>query len=341
MVGVGIVGLGFGKKGHLPAFRACPNASVLALIGRDPARSLSAGTEFSLPRSFASFSEMLADPAIQAVSLALPPAEQPEYIAQALAAGRHVFCEKPLGCGSKRAWELARLASDAGLATAVDFEFPEIVPWQEARRLLQSGAMGKVLHFELHWLLQTYANKHGLHSWKTDAAQGGGTLGNFVSHVFYNLEWLLGPLTALSCRASDQDRLLTLQVELGGGVGGIARVGANTPHCYRHQLEIFCENGILLLENLGEDYVKGFRLTLQKGDQRELRAIDEEAQGQADGRIVAVSRLARRFLQNAAGGRGTKVQELPDLAAGARVEFLLEKAREAIASGRWEGCNGN
>jgi predicted dehydrogenase len=234
--------------------------------------------------------------------------------------------------------KLAEMARKSGLASAVDFEFSEIVPWRRAREMLKGQEQGKLLHFEVHWQLQTYANKNGLHNWKTDASQGGGTLGNFVSHVFFYLEWLLGPMRSLLCKTSDQDRLVTLLVELESGQSGLIRVGANTPHCFRHQVELFCENGILLLENLGEDYVKDFRLTLQRGNSRQLLSTDAEAQTFSDGRIAAVNRLARRFLEQVSAGHGMKNEKVPDLAAGARVELLLEKAGAANASGRWEGC---
>ncbi len=81
----------------------------------------------------------------------------------------------------------------------VDFEFPDIDEWQQAKTLLDQGGVGNLRHIAVTWNVQTYANRMGLSSWKTRMEDGGGTLYSFVSHVFYYLEWFAGSIRRLVC----------------------------------------------------------------------------------------------------------------------------------------------
>ena len=87
--------------------------------------------------------------------------------------------------------------ASAGIVHVIDFMFPEVEAWQQARALLDEGAIGRLTHFAYTWRIETYASRTGADTWKTRTIEGGGALGNFGSHVFYNIEWLLEPVTRL------------------------------------------------------------------------------------------------------------------------------------------------
>src|SRR5215468_10208290 len=96
-----------------------------------------------------------------------------------------------------------RMAKTAGgIATAVDFNFSAILAFRKAKVLLDEGAIGRLRHVEVNWNVENYGTRMRLKNWKTLGGDGGGVLGNFVSHCFYNLEWFCGPITGLSARLS-------------------------------------------------------------------------------------------------------------------------------------------
>ena len=168
---VAIIGQGFGRSAHLPAWQADPRAEVLGVFSRQDTPAL-------LERA-----------QVDIVSLAVPPAAQPHLIGAA--AGKHIFCEKPLAADLASA---TRLKPKGQLG--IDLFFPEIPAWQEARRRL--SGLGPLRHAHLSWRLESRAFRFGATGWKTNPAEGGGTLVNFASHTFHYLEWLFGPIAALT-----------------------------------------------------------------------------------------------------------------------------------------------
>ena len=82
----------------------------------------------------------------------------------------------------------------------IDFEFPELPAWQRAKALIDEGAIGTLRHVVVTWQVENYATRMRLKSWKTNGDDGGGVLGNFVSHCFHYLEYFCGPLANLSAQ---------------------------------------------------------------------------------------------------------------------------------------------
>ncbi|MGH7409799.1 MAG: Gfo/Idh/MocA family protein, partial [Candidatus Methylomirabilis sp.] len=90
MVGVGIIGTGFGRQVHIPGLMAVPNARVVGVASRQYERARQVAAEFSLPRHFASWRELIECPEIDAVTIAAPPACHEEMALAALAGGKAV-----------------------------------------------------------------------------------------------------------------------------------------------------------------------------------------------------------------------------------------------------------
>jgi predicted dehydrogenase len=332
---VGVAGAGFGKRVHVPAFRADERCEVVAICATSFERAAKAAQEAAVARAFGNFREMLEKGNVDAVSIAAPPAAQPELIVEAARAGKHVLCEKPLAANEKDAARALDAAEGAGLIHAMDFIFPEIPAWSRAAAILKERQLGRLRHAALTWKVETQAFASGLDSWKTRNAEGGGALGNFMSHSFYYLEWLLGPFTRMAAR-------------LARGKGGDARVEAwmeTTEGCpvtveiandaFRgpgHRLEVYGEDGSLALSNPTRDYVNGFTLSVARRASGGFSTEPVENFATPDGRIGAVSAIVRRFLDGVLTGSRVK----PNLANGVRVQRLMAKAREADESGSWQ-----
>ncbi|MEP7357569.1 MAG: Gfo/Idh/MocA family oxidoreductase, partial [Anaerolineales bacterium] len=308
---VGIVGIGFGQQVHLPIFRAHPQCEVAGLCASTYARAAAAAAQHKVPHAFGSWPALIDSADIDVVSVAAPPVLQPEIIRAALAKGKPVFCEKPVGCSAGPVAELAELAQQRRLPNMVDLEFPEIPAWQRAQAILSSGALGQVRHVVVAWNVETYANKLGLESWKTRAEDGGGVLPAFVSHSFYYLEWLLGPIARLSARLSrapgdtrSAETLGVLGLEFASGCMASLTVSSHAFLGNGHRLEFYGDHGAMILENLAADYARGFTLRCGTRGMGGLETVPvADFPDGVDGRIAAVTPLAARFVDWCLTGR--------------------------------------
>lgn len=338
-VRVGIIGTGFGQNVHLPAFRTHPECEVVALCGSRMEHVRDIAARHGVAGVFDNWRELLrAD--VDAVSLAVPPALQFEIALQAVAAGKAIFCEKPLAATLAQAEELTMAAQRAGVAGVVDFEFLETAPWREAARMIAEGRIGKLRQISIGWHLQTHALRQGLASWKTSADTGGGCLLHFVSHVFYYLEQLAGRIISMSARlgfpsnrALTADSSVSATLATQGGTLVSLCVNTDLPCGRMHRVEIFGDQGVLCLKNRTADHLRGFRLAVARGEHEKLEpvAVDDDGDPWKDGRIAPVARLAGRFLD----GVRTGAPVTPHLQDGLRVQRLLDAARRSHDDRRW------
>src|SRR5580698_2686107 len=93
-LGVAVVGTGFGCYTHVRALRAA-GFDVLAVVGRDAVRTAERARTFDVPRACGSLAEALELPDVVAVTIATPPLTHADLAQEAIAAGKHVLCEKP------------------------------------------------------------------------------------------------------------------------------------------------------------------------------------------------------------------------------------------------------
>lgn len=340
---VGIVGIGFGQQVHLPAFRADPRASVVAICASTEERARAVAERCAIPHATGDWRALCTRPDLDLVAISVPPLLQAEIALAAIGAGKNVLCEKPLGQTLAEAEAVARAARAAGVVAAVDFEFPQIPAWQVAKDLCVRRAVGRVRHVAVQWHIETYAYRKGGPSWKVDGAGGGGTLNLFVSHTVQCIEWLLGPIARLSARLSPPDAPAEARVygcfELQDGTPVAISVAADAFAGTGHRWEVYGDDGALILENAGTDYVNDFsvRLATRAGGGTWTRMDQPLADPPADGRVYAVAGLVRRLL-DAVEGTGPR-EAVPTLEVGVRVQRVLDLMRQSDREGRWSNLS--
>ena len=202
MVKIGIVGCNYGRLVQLPAFRLDSRCEVVALAGRDAGRTAELANAASIPLSFSNWKQLVEHPDVDAVAIAVTPSLQPEIAIRALELGKPVFAEKPMAADFAGAQAMVQAAQTSGRPTMVDFNFCEILSWQRAKAMLDEGQIGRLRHVSINWNVENYATRMRFRNWKTSGGEGGGALGNFVSHSFQYLEWFCGPIVGLSARLS-------------------------------------------------------------------------------------------------------------------------------------------
>ena len=316
----------FGAQVHVPAFRSDRRCVVAAVASRDAARAEAAAAQLNVPAFHVDWRALVADASIDAVSLAVPPADQPGIIVEAARRGKHVFCEKPVGASlgdAERALQAVRLA---GVVHAIDFIFPEIPAWQRARELLLGGAIGAPRRFAYTWSVQTFAARTRADSWKNRPPDGGGACGNFLPHVIFNLEWLLGPLVRLdSVHRHAESSCCDCVAHVAGGIEGTIAIETDARAPAGHQLRIVGETGTLTLSNTTSDYAQGFKLHVSAGGREEVPVHDVPS-ADCDGRIAPAARIVRRFVDGILQGRPAE----PNLEDGVHVQRWLDQITHAI-----------
>jgi len=181
-IGVAVIGSGFIGTVHLEALRRL-GLQVRGLLEVSPEHGARRAAELGLPRAYRSMEELLADERVEAVHVTSPNALHFPQVRQILAAGKHVVCEKPLATTSQESAELVRLARDAGVVNAVNFNIRFYPLNQHAAAMVASGDLGEVRlvtgHYFQDWLLlDTDWN------WRLDPAEGGmlRAVGDIGSH---------------------------------------------------------------------------------------------------------------------------------------------------------------
>jgi predicted dehydrogenase len=174
-----VVGTGFIGVVHVEALRRL-GVEVVGVVGSSPER---AAAKEGLPAPYPSFEAMLADPSVEVVHLTTPNHLHFQQARAALAAGKHVVCEKPLAMTSAETAELVRLADESGLVHAVNFNVRFYPQCQEARARMQAGELGAV-RLVSGGYLQDWLLHDTDWNWRLDPALGGSlrAVGDIGSH---------------------------------------------------------------------------------------------------------------------------------------------------------------
>ena len=331
----GVVGIGYGQQVLVPAIRQVPGCDVVAIAASTQERAENVANRLGVPRAYGGWSDLVEAADVDAVAIALPPDRQPEVALAAVARGKPILCEKPLATTVADAERITRAARERNVVGMVDFQFPFLEAWSQTRRALADGAIGSIRHATIVWQVETYASRARLSNWKTSHEHGGGALSNMGSHTLQYSEWLFGPAVDLSARLAswpdarldetgDTLAMLTLGLAIGGTVS--ATIGTNAPNGSGHRLEVYGDDGVLVLENPGPDYMRGFRVTVRRRGESEASElfVDESDPG-ADGRIPPVVGLVSQFARAVRDG----ADAWPGVEQGRRVQVLLEAAGRA------------
>jgi predicted dehydrogenase len=340
VIRLGIVGSNYGRTVQLPAFRADPRCQVVALAGSDADRTAELARTANVPKGYGDWRALVEDKDVQVVAIATLPSLQAQIAIRALELGKPVFAEKPMASDLGGARAMLRQATLSALPTAIDFNFHQIMCWQRAKTMLEASAIGALRHVTVHWHVESRAIQLRMRNWKTVGDDGGGVLGNFISHCFHYLEWFCGPIAGLSARISglpdDTELETTVAMAMQFEAGPLASLSMSCASYLGtgHRIEFFGEGGTLVLHNPGADYMRGFELFHAKRPAAPLERVPVTDPIDAqflDGRIAPVSRLGKLFFDAIERG-GTAY---PGFTEGYRVQRLIDAARRSHQQGVW------
>ena len=196
-MGVAVVGAGFIGPVHVEALRRL-GLPIRGILGCDRAESDRAAASLGLPRAYASLDDVLADPSVQAVHLAVPNVLHYDFAKRAIAAGKHVMCEKPLAMNARESAELVELAKGKRLAAGVCYNVRFYPLNLDARERIARGDLGRIFavngSYVQDWLLHETD-----YNWRVLADQGGQL--RAVADIGTHWMDLVGSITGLEIEA--------------------------------------------------------------------------------------------------------------------------------------------
>ena len=192
---VALVGLGRIGRTHLRGLSTLPAAEVLGVYDQNLALARERADDAGVRRVYSSWSEVLDDEDVQCVGVLLPHDLHEQYAIDALEAGKHVVCEKPL---ARTLAECDRMLAAAGRAGRKLFPVHNRVyspGVEKLAEILRQDGIGEV------FLAQTngFEAPPTVQTWLATPRGGGGVLMSQAVHPMYVLRWLLGDVARVSC----------------------------------------------------------------------------------------------------------------------------------------------
>ncbi|MBZ0332174.1 Gfo/Idh/MocA family oxidoreductase [Halomonas sp. ANAO-440] len=197
---IGLIGTGYMGKAHTIALRAAP---VVFSLPAQPVCELLAevndelaarkARELGFARSSGDWRVLVDDPDIDVVDICAPNFLHKEMALAAIAAGKHVYTEKPLALSAADAQEMVEAAERAGVKTLVGFNYIRNPASQLAREIVASGEIGELIHFRGRHNEDYMTDPGKPLDWHAQrATAGAGALGDVGSHILNMAEYLTG-----------------------------------------------------------------------------------------------------------------------------------------------------
>jgi 1,5-anhydro-D-fructose reductase (1,5-anhydro-D-mannitol-forming) len=187
----GLVGAStIGREWMVPAINAQPDSTVAAVASSSPERARRYAGELGIPKAFASVGDLLAEPTIDAIYISTTNEwHEPQALA-AIAAGKHVLCEKPLALTLDSAHRMVTAAAGAGVVLGTNHHLRNAATHRKMRELIETGIVGRPLAARVFHAV--YLPPH-LQSWRIDRPEaGGGVILDITVHDADTLRFALG-----------------------------------------------------------------------------------------------------------------------------------------------------
>lgn len=356
---------GFGSMGKVHAFcvqnlpyfyKELPfEAEIAGVCTTNPAKAEQIAREYGFSSAAASEDELIADPDIDIIDICTPNLFHYDTVRRALAAKKHIYCEKPLCVTAAQAQELATLAGESGLICNVVFNNRHLAPVMRAKELVEEGRIGRVLSFSAEYLHNSCTDPERPAGWKQNRdVCGGGVLFDLGSHALDLIYSLCGEFSSVSGKAqiayphrtgtdgqpwdtnADEAFYMILTLKNGGGVGTVSVSklvnGANDDLSF----SVYGERGCLKFSLMQPNYLYFYDATQPigtLGGESGYRAVECVGRYPLPGGTFPSPKAPTGWLRGHVGSMysflnsvATGVQKSPDFADGAYIQKVMEAA---------------
>jgi len=198
---VGIIGAGrIAALVHVPSLQLWPEAcEVVGVASRTEEKARSFAAQWKIPRVYPEWRALLADPDVDAVVVCPPSGLTATVAKAAIAAKKHVLCEKPLGLNCAEALDLQAAGERGGVVHMVAFTYRFVPALRFLKRLVTEGHFGEIRHWRMSYVSDGMLDLATPIAWRNDRSQAGaGVLADMGSHGIDAARHLLGDIVAVS-----------------------------------------------------------------------------------------------------------------------------------------------
>lgn len=237
-VNVGLIGVGgIAAFTHFPGLKTAPGARVMAMTDTETTLLEQRAKEWPGVRACRTMDELLDTTGLDAVIVATPNCTHRRLVSEAVHAGKHVLCEKPIAMNLAEAREMLAEARDAGVRHMTAFTYRFVPAMRYLKHIIDRGDLGQPVHFRAQRFQDWHVHSLGWRQWKDKA--GTGELGDMASHRIDYARYLVGEIKTVCgmmkqfvprdrmsddgrpCRPSDTDDWVGFVVEFDNGVAGV------------------------------------------------------------------------------------------------------------------------
>lgn len=358
-IGIGLVGGGYMGKAHAVAFSAVaalfdtalrPRLEVIAATS--PASAARYAQAYGFARATDDWRDLVADPKVQAVVIASPQSTHRAIAEAAFAAGKPVFCEKPLGASLQDAQAMTAAAEASGLANMIGFNYVRTPATQFVRALLADDVIGKITWFRGEHTEDFLSDPDAPATWRT-TGRANGCMGDLAPHPINCMLALMGPVAELSARIEtvhamrpggkvDNDDHGQLMLRFVSGAMGhlyISRTATGRKMGYAYEIhgtkggirfDQEDQNAVWLYRAEGPEATRGYTRILTGPAHPDFGAFCQ-GPGHGTGYQDQIIIEARDFLQAIATGQPV----WPTFRDGLAVSQIIDTAFQASDDGRW------
>ena len=362
-IGIGLVGGGYMGKAHAVALSAVgtlfdtalrPRLEVIAAAS--PASAERYRAAYGFARAAPDWQTLVADPRVQAVVIASPQNTHRAIALAAFAAGKPVFCEKPLGASLEDARAMTAAAEASGLPNMIGFNYVRTPATRYVRDLLAQGVIGDITWFRGEHTEDFLADPALPATWRT-TGRANGAMGDLAPHILNCALALMGPIAEVSARidtvhatrpgphgpvAVDNDDQAQMMVRFASGVAGhlfISRVATGRKMGYAYEIhgtkgsirfDQEDQNAVHLYLATGPAAQRGFARILTGPDHPDYGAFCQ-GPGHGTGYQDQIIIEARDFLLAIA----TQRPVWPTFRDGLAVAQVIDTAFHSAVAGQW------
>ncbi len=205
-LGVGVIGLGMGRS-HISNFQEIPETSVLAVADLDRERLANAKAEYGVPDTCEDYRALLDRDDIDIIVVATPNSLHRPMVLDALAAGKHVLCEKPMATNAREAIEIRDAVERSGKKFMLHFNRRFRPASRALRGIIDEGRIGPVYYAKTGWM-RSMGIPSGNNSWfVSKKLAGGGALIDLGVHMLDLAMWFLDYPAPVSVTGSTYNKL--------------------------------------------------------------------------------------------------------------------------------------
>jgi predicted dehydrogenase len=289
-LGVGLIGTGYMGKCHALAWNAVrqvfgdvPRPRLLQLAETSTELASSRASEFGFAQSTGNWRDLLDNAEIDVISIATPNQFHPEMAIAALAAGKHVWCEKPMAPALPDAEAMTAAADRSGKVAVMGYNYIQNPTIRHIRQLIADGVLGTVNHVRVEMDEDFMADPQASFYWKSEARSGYGALDDFAVHPLSLLWFLFGhvervvvdlvkpyadrPTPAGGRRAVENHDIASMLLTLEGGLSAVLMANRTAwGRKGRIAMQIFGSKGSILFD---QERMNEFELYRTEGPEAE------------------------------------------------------------------------